>query len=351
LPDGTIDTEFAIEAAAVAVEEEKVRNGWALWSLVFGIAGTALTVAFAAVMLFRDTSIAKTFLGVGGVTAVCAAPGVVALVLAEVSRQKIKRGEYPFETARLATAGLTLGLIGLLGSLAVLLLYLGRFRIEALRKEFLNPRILRDAAPYLLKGFVITLKLAFVSEACILVLGLIVALVRISRFKFLRFLAAAYIDVIRGMPLILQIVIIYFGLSYLGLNLDRFTAGVLALTLCYAAYEAEIFRAGIESIHKGQMEAARSLGMGYLQSMRYVVLPQAVRRVIPPLSNEFIALLKDTALVSVIALMEVFMVGREQMGRFANVTPLVGVAICYLVLTLPLMRLVQYVEKKLARGD
>jgi polar amino acid transport system permease protein len=126
---------------------------------------------------------------------------------------------------------------------------------------------------------------------------------------------------------------------------------VLALTICYAAYEAEIFRAGIESIHKGQMEAARSLGMGYLRAMRHVILPQAIRNVIPPLSNEFIALLKDTALVATIGLAEVFFRGREMMGRVANVTPLMGAAICYLIITIPLMRLVQYMTRRLSMGD
>ncbi len=196
-----------------------------------------------------------------------------------------------------------------------------------------------------------TIRLALVSEACILAFGLIVALLRISRIRIFRAAAAVYIDVIRGMPLILQIVIIYFGLGHLGIGLSKFAAGVLALTICYAAYEAEIFRAGILSIHKGQMEAARSLGMGYFKAMRYIILPQAIRRVIPPLSNEFIALLKDTSLVSVIALSEVFQRGRELMGTKANVTPLVGVAICYLIVTIPLMRLVQRTEKWLSRGD
>jgi len=201
--------------------------------------------------------------------------------------------------------------------------------------------------PDLLKGLTVTLRLALTSEVCILFLGLIIALIRISRIPTLRILAAIYIDVIRGVPLILQIVIVYFGTAYLGINLSRFVAGVIALTVCYSAYEAEIFRAGIESIHKGQMEAARSLGMGYFKAMRYVILPQAIRNVIPPLSNEFIALVKDTSLVAVIALPEVFHVGREKLGFYFNVTPLVGVAICYLMITIPMMRLVQYINKRM----
>jgi His/Glu/Gln/Arg/opine family amino acid ABC transporter permease subunit len=217
--------------------------------------------------------------------------------------------------------------------------------------EFLNWDIFVKTWAYVARGLVITIELAVVSEVLILIFGLMVALVRISRIQALRFVAAVYIDVIRGMPLILQIFIIYFGLAYLGLNLSRFMAGVLALTVCYAAYEAEIFRAGIESIHKGQMEAARSLGMGYFKGMRYVVLPQAVRNVIPPLSNEFIALLKDTALVAFIGLAEVFFRGKEMMGRYANITPLVFAGICYLVITIPLMRLVQYMTTRLSLKD
>ena len=229
--------------------------------------------------------------------------------------------------------------------------FLAEMRFQDFFKEFFDLKILWEAMPLLLNGFVLTIKLAVVSEFFILILGLVVSLLRISRVRVIRNLAAVYIDVIRGMPLLLQIFLIYFGLGYVGLNLSRFWAGVTALTVCYAAYEAEIFRAGIESIHKGQMEAARSLGMGYMRAMRYVILPQAVRRVIPPLSNEFIALLKDTALVSVIALSEVLYSAREVMGDKANATPLMGAAICYLLLTLPLMRMVRYMETRLARGD
>jgi polar amino acid transport system permease protein len=207
---------------------------------------------------------------------------------------------------------------------------------------------MKKSMPDLLRGLTVTLRLALISEVCILFLGLFIALIRISRIPTLRILAAIYIDVIRGVPLILQIVIVYFGLGFLGINLSRFVSGVVALTVCYSAYEAEIFRAGIESIHKGQMEAARSLGMGYLKAMRYVILPQAIRNVIPPLSNEFIALVKDTSLVAVITLEEVFHVGRTLMGRYFNVTPLVGVAICYLMITIPMMRLVQYIDKKMS---
>lgn len=214
--------------------------------------------------------------------------------------------------------------------------------------EFFNWKVFKETMPYILKGFLLTLRLAVVSEVCILVLGLTIALIRISRIPVFRAFAAIYIDLIRGLPLILHIFIIYFGLAHLGLNLSQFVSGVVALTVCYSAYEAEIFRAGIESIHKGQMEAARSLGMGYFKAMRYVILPQAIRNVIPPLSNEFIALVKDTSLVAFIGLSEVFRRGTEMMARHASITPLVGVAICYLMITIPMMRLVQYMDRRMS---
>ena len=243
-------------------------------------------------------------------------------------------------------SALTLGLV------AFLVVFFLRFEAgKTFINEFFNGNTFRKSLPYVLRGLSLTVRLAVVSEVFILSVGLVIAMARISRMRPLRVLAIIYIDVIRGMPLLLQILIVYYGLAYLGFKLDPFVAGVAALTICYAAYEAEIFRAGIESIHKGQMEAARSLGMGYLQAMRHVVLPQAIRNVIPPLSNEFIALLKDTALLSVIALAEVTRRATEMMGKYYNVTPLVCAAICYLIITLPLMRLVQYVTRKLSMGE
>jgi polar amino acid transport system permease protein len=250
---------------------------------------------------------------------------------------------------------IVLWIIGIAIALALVVLVVLFFVYTKSGKDFINEFFSWDTfkktMPYILRGLVLTIELAVVSEIFILITGLVVSLVRISRLKIFRFLAAVYIDVIRGIPLLVQILIVYYGLGFLGLNLSRFVAGVIALTICYAAYEAEIFRAGIESIHKGQMEAARSLGMGYLKAMRYVVLPQAIRNVIPPLSNEFIALLKDTALLSVIALPEVTRRATEMMGKYYKVTPLVGAAIAYLIVTLPLMRLVQYMTTRLSIKD
>ncbi len=238
-----------------------------------------------------------------------------------------------------------------MGVLALLVYFFGfTFAGKRFIREFFKWSAARRTASYIFRGLGITIELALASEVFILLAGLTVALIRISRIRLLRFLAAVYIDVIRGIPLLVQIFIVYFGLGAMGFK-SKFWSGVIALTICYAAYEAEIFRAGIESIHKGQMEAARSLGMGYLMAMRHVVLPQAVRNVIPPLSNEFIALLKDTALLSVIGVLEVTRRASEMQGYLYNSTPYIVAAICYLIVTIPLMRVVQYMTGKLSIKD
>lgn len=322
-------------------------SGWAKASLVLGlisvttVVGTIVTLMSISDQPSHGVSLAFTGLPVIG--------GVLAIVTARIAKRRIIMTD--LEGDSLASAGQALGIIGLVLAGLIVFYMLMHGKLADFSSEFLKWETIKASWPDVGKGFLTTLKLAVISEFCILIAGLFVAMLRISRFRTFRTIAAVYIDIIRGLPLILLIFIIYFGLSYLGLNFNMFTAGVVALTVCYAAYEAEIFRTGIESIHKGQMEASRSLGMTYLQSMRYVVLPQAIRRVIPPLSNEFIMLTKDTALVAFIGMGEAFMMGKEAMGRFANVTPLVGVAFFFLLVTIPAMQGVRYLEKRLARGD
>ncbi len=161
-------------------------------------------------------------------------------------------------------------------------------------------------------------------------------------------MSTTYVEIIRGTPLLVQILIVYFGLPAIGINLQPEPAGIIALSICSGAYIAEIVRAGIESVPKGQMEAARSLGMSYLQAMRYVILPQAFRNVLPALGNEFIALLKDSSLLSVISIVELTRVGRQIVNTTFNAwTPFLGVALFYLLMTIPLSRLVSYSQKKL----
>jgi polar amino acid transport system permease protein len=292
---------------------------------------------------------ASLIMGILGVTVTPVIGAILAIVFARIAKKKILHSDLGGDG--LATAGQALGIVGLILVAIGAFIFVRQASLKEFVKEFFDWETIKFWWPKVGRAFLTTLKLAVVSEFFILIVGLFIALMRLSKLKIFRFLATVYIDVIRGLPLILQIFIIYFGFFYLGLNFSRFTAGVVALTVCYSAYEAEIYRAGIESIHKGQMKASRSLGMTYMQSMRYIVLPQAVRRVIPPLSNEFIMLTKDTALVAFIGLSEAFLVGKEGMGRAANVTPLVGVALFFLLVTIPAMRVVQYLETRLAKGD
>jgi His/Glu/Gln/Arg/opine family amino acid ABC transporter permease subunit len=161
--------------------------------------------------------------------------------------------------------------------------------------------------------------------------GLAIALCRLSRFGVLRGIAITYIELIRGTPLLMQIYVIYFVLPAIGLQFSPIAAGVLALSINAAAYIAEIFRGGIESIETGQMEAARALGMDYAAAMRWVILPQTFRRVLPPLTNEAIALLKDSSLVSVVAVSELMRVGKEFASNSGSaMTIYLTVAVTYL---------------------
>jgi His/Glu/Gln/Arg/opine family amino acid ABC transporter permease subunit len=201
--------------------------------------------------------------------------------------------------------------------------------------------------PPLLRGLVLTLELTLLSLLGGLPIGLLVALARLSKFKPLTWAAGFYVEFLRGTPLLVQIFAIYYVLPAIGINLPDFTSAVIAFSLNGGAYMAEIFRAGIQSIDKGQMEAAQSLGMNYAMAMRLVVLPQALRRVIPPLTNEGIALLKDTSLAQVVAISELTRAGSELSSRLAAPTVIWPiVAVLYLVMTFPLTRLTQYWEKR-----
>ncbi|MCX6381082.1 MAG: ABC transporter substrate-binding protein/permease [Armatimonadetes bacterium] len=205
--------------------------------------------------------------------------------------------------------------------------------------------VIREALPAMGHGAKVTLKITFLTLLFGIPGGLLVALGRISRFPFLRWIMVAYIEVVRGTPLLMQIYVIYFVLPALKIDFQPEAAGVLALSLNAAAYIAEIFRAGIESIDTGQMEAARSLGMDYLGGMRWVVLPQTFRRVLPPLTNEAIALLKDSSLVSVVAVAELMREGKEIATNSGSATTVyLAIAAIYLMLTLPLTYLARQLE-------
>lgn len=198
----------------------------------------------------------------------------------------------------------------------------------------------------MLDGFWLDIKIFVLVEIAVLVLGLVVAITRSTRasafFPF-RMLSATYTDVFRGVPVILVVYLIGFGLPALelsGVPSDPVVLGGVALTLSYAAYVAEVYRAGIDSIHPGQTSAALSLGLTPAQATRHVVLPQAVRRVVPPLLNDFIALQKDVALVSILGPLEAFRVAQIEASSTFNYTPLLAAAVLYLAITIPMARIV-----------
>jgi len=203
----------------------------------------------------------------------------------------------------------------------------------------------------LLYGLYVTLKLSIISIFFAIIIGIITGLMRISENPALKKLAITYIELIRGTPLLVQIFIFYFFIGTV-LQLNRFTAGVAALAVFAGAYVAEIVRAGIQSIHKGQTEAARSLGMNYFQTMRYIILPQALKRTIPPMAGQFISLIKDSSLVSVISITDLTKAGREVVtSTFQPFEVWFTVAFLYLILTTSLSFLTQLLERRLAESD
>ncbi len=218
----------------------------------------------------------------------------------------------------------------------------------AIERSFLNGRVFAASLPSIVGSFAVNIQLFLIAEVLILVLGLAIAVLRSLPgpvFFPVRLVTTVYVDVFRALPGVLVIYILGFGIPGLGLAgvpIEPFFYAVVALTLIYSAYVSEVYRAGIDSIHPSQTAAARSLGLSRIQSLRYVVLPQAVRRVIPPLLNDFIGLQKDTVLVSYIGVVEVFRQSYiKQAGSF-NFTPYLATALVFLVVTIPLARLTDW---------
>ncbi len=207
--------------------------------------------------------------------------------------------------------------------------------------------------PLLLLGAGVTIKITAMSVALGVLIGLFVGIARICRVKPLRFLAAVYVDFFRGTPLLVQIFLFYFAVPVItGQRIDPYVAAVGSCGINSGAYVAEIVRAGIQSIDAGQMEAGRSLGMTWGQTMRYIIVPQAIKRVIPPLGNEFIALLKDSSLVSVIGFEELTRRGQLIIAKtYGSLEIWFSVAIIYLVMTLSISRLVAFLEKRYNTDD
>jgi polar amino acid transport system permease protein len=212
-----------------------------------------------------------------------------------------------------------------------------------------KPHPYRDIMEFLPDGILKTFEVTLMSIACALVVGLIAGLGRISRVKIINRIATIYVEVIRGIPLLVQIFYIYYAMGKI-IQVPDIFAAVIAMTVCYGAYLGEIFRAGIQSIHKGQMEAAIALGLTRAQALRRIILPQTVRVVLPPLGNEFIALLKDSSLVSILAVSDLLRRGREYASKtFDYFEAFTVVALVYLVLTLFFSRLVALMEERMNR--
>jgi polar amino acid transport system permease protein len=244
--------------------------------------------------------------------------------------------------------------------------------MDVIIEQYFDLDIISDNFSVVLDGFWQTLLLSIIAGALSLIWGLILALLRQLPGKPLapvRAVAIGYIDVFRGIPLLLILLLVSGGFGALAVDgvipesigiprwfgkPDPFWYGVIAITITYGAYMAEVYRAGIEAVPRGQMEAARSLGMSHGQSMRFVVVPQAVRKVIPPLLNDFIALMKDTSLVSVIGFVEVVQAGRDIQSETFNSSALTLGAILFLIVTIPLARLVDYLiareQRRVGRG-
>lgn len=211
-----------------------------------------------------------------------------------------------------------------------------------------------DILPPLLHGTGVTLQVFCITLVLSVPLGLALALLRISRFRFVSNLVNGYIWLMRGTPLMLQMLFIYFALPFVpvvGIRLPDFPSAIVAFVLNYAAYFAEIFRAGIQSIDRGQYEGARVLGLTYAQTMRRIVLPQVVKRILPPISNETITLVKDTSLIYVLAMNDLLRAARGIVQRDFTTTPFVVAATFYLIMTLVLTYGFQRLEKKYAVYD
>lgn len=225
----------------------------------------------------------------------------------------------------------------------------------AVQETFFNGDQFVESFPTLLEAFWLNVRIFLIAEPIILIVGLLVALARTLRapiFLPLRVISTLYVDIFRGVPTILVIFLLGFGMPALqlqGVPSDAIFWGTAALILSYGAYVAEVFRAGIGSVHPSQTMAARSLGLSSFQTNRYVVLPQAVRNVMPPLLNDFISLQKDTALVAVLGPIEVLRRAQIDTSSNFNYTPYVGAALIFIALTIPMTRFADWIQKRSAR--
>ena len=215
---------------------------------------------------------------------------------------------------------------------------------------FFNVEVLLASLPQLLAGLLITLQIGVTSIVCGLVGGLFLAIARLYAPAPVKALIRIYIDIFRSIPLLVLLIVVYYALPFVGIRLSPFLSAVTSLSLVSAAYTAEIFRAGIEAIPHGQFEASAALGLSNKDMMVDVILPQAIRIVIPPLTNNCINVMKDTALASVVAMPDLLKQATQAQALSANPTPLIGAAIIYVLLLWPMVAVVARLEKHFSRG-
>ena len=221
----------------------------------------------------------------------------------------------------------------------------------SLTDTFFNSEIMLNASPALLRGLANTLLLSFFSILFGVAFGLLIAIVRLYAPKPLRLVAIFYIDILRAMPMLVTLILIYYALPFLGIRLSSWTSAILAFSMVMAAYSAEVFRAGIEGVPRGQFEAASALGLPFLPTLRLVILPQAIQAIIPPMTGNCVSMVKDTSLASTVALPELLNEATNTQALFANPSPLIMAAIIYVILLWPMVRLVAILESKFKAGN
>jgi polar amino acid transport system permease protein len=211
---------------------------------------------------------------------------------------------------------------------------------------FFNYDVLMSSIPALLRGLWNTLLLGLMSIAIGVPFGLVISLVRLYAPRPFQLISIAYIDILRATPVLVVLILIYYALPFVGIRLSSWTSAVMAFSIVMAAYSAEVFRSGIESVAKGQFEAAAALGLPFLITLYKVVLPQAVRIVIPPMTSNCVSMFKDTSLASTVALPELLKEAQDAQALYANPSPLIGAALVYIILLWPMVRLVSMLEKR-----
>jgi polar amino acid transport system permease protein len=340
---------------AVTAEVAAVAVTILTWTQLYAL-DQSLVVSSASLTAIRVFEIA-----IGIATLVVPAYGARAVVRSLRARHLASVGE--MQDARIAVEDVqhdVLWVVGL-GLMAAIIAFIA-FVMAAnhghVRQVLFNWSLIWSSRTALIRGFWWNIRLFVVAEVLVLIWSMIVAVVRQlpgPAFAPVRFLAIAYTDVFRGIPAIIVIYLIGFGFPLAGVepfathmsgDTQLFWLGVVALTLVYGAYVAEVYRAGLESVHWSQSAAARSLGLSQFQTLRHVVVPQAVRRILPPLLNDFVALQKDTALVSVVGLAEILNVANILKNNHFNLSPVTGAALFFLIITIPCTRFVDYLIKR-----